>query len=48
MDLSEASGKATWGKWDTTITSEITAALSEIDITNKLSAFAFISKGILI
>jgi len=46
--LSEASGKATWGKLDAKITSEITAALSEIDIeANKLSAFAFIPKGIL-
>jgi HK97 family phage major capsid protein len=46
--LSEASGKAIWGKLDATITSEITAALSEIDIeANKLSAFAFIPKGIL-
>ena len=46
--LSEYSGKATWGKLDAKITSEITAALSEIDIeANKLSAFAFIPKGIL-
>jgi HK97 family phage major capsid protein len=46
--LSEASGKAKWGKIDAKIIDEITAALSEIDMdANKLSAFAFIPKGIL-
>jgi len=46
--LSEASGKAKWGKIDAKIVDEITAALSEIDMeANKLSAFAFIPKGIL-
>jgi len=46
--LSEASGKAKWGKIDAKIVDEISAALSEIDMdANKLSAFAFIPKGIL-
>lgn len=46
--LSEASGKAKWGKIDSKIIDEISAALSEIDMdANKLSAFAFIPKGIL-
>ena len=46
--LSEASGKAKWGKIDSKIVDEISAALSEIDMdANKLSAFAFIPKGIL-
>jgi HK97 family phage major capsid protein len=46
--LAEKSGKAVWGKIDATIASQITAALSDIDMeANKLSAFAFIPQGIL-
>jgi len=46
--LSENQGKAKWGKLDAKIIEQITTNLSEIDIEiNKLSAFAFLPKGLI-
>ncbi|WP_159638306.1 hypothetical protein [Erysipelothrix anatis] len=46
--LSESTGKAVWGKITSSITSELEAKISDIDLTAaKLTAFSFIPRGII-